>query len=316
VTTDELATLHAANRTAPDGEVERRMVTLRASLFQRTSLPDDSARAPAASGPRRFGMPEVSREALDGARLREALSSFGSLRVRGLLDASQVRAMREHIDAALVAREAAWRGFPPAQTSPWYVPFEPLIGGKDTRGWVRETGSVLAVESPRALFHLLDVYYDVGVDRVVAELFGERPALSAEKTTLRRVVPAPDHGLGWHQDGRFLGDNIRSLNAWIALSDCGTDAPSLELVPTRLHDFVTTGDASSLDWCVSQANVDRAFPGAVIRPEFRAGDALFFDHLLLHRTWRHERMTQPRYAIESWFFAPSAYPSAQTGLYV
>jgi len=40
---------------------------------------------------------------------------------------------------------------------------------------------------------------------------------------------------------------------------------------------------------------------------FAPGDALLFDELLLHRTAALAR-AQDRYAIESWFFAPSSYP--------
>jgi hypothetical protein len=43
-------------------------------------------------------------------------------------------------------------------------------------------------------------------------------------------------------------------------------------------------------------------------PVFGPGDAVFFDHLFLHRTEGHLGLTKNRYAIESWFFAPSTYP--------
>jgi hypothetical protein len=46
----------------------------------------------------------------------------------------------------------------------------------------------------------------------------------------------------------------------------------------------------------------------VSRPVFRPGDALLFDHLLLHRTFTDPSMTATRYATETWFFAPNAYP--------
>ncbi len=38
---------------------------------------------------------------------------------------------------------------------------------------------------------------------------------------------------------------------------------------------------------------------------------MLFDELLLHRTGVSPGMTRDRYTIESWFFAPSAYPDAQ-----
>lgn len=167
------------------------------------------------------------------------------------------------------------------------------------------------------MYQFLEAFYELKIDRLITDYFGERPALSAEKTTLRRVVPEGHPG-GWHQDGSFLGANIRSLNVWFALSQCGTDAPGLELVPTRLNRILPTGTkGAEYDFCVARTIVDAEFPGVKqLRPEFEAGDALLFDHFTLHRTWRAASMTRPRYAIESWFFAPSAYPGSQTGFYV
>jgi hypothetical protein len=46
----------------------------------------------------------------------------------------------------------------------------------------------------------------------------------------------------------------------------------------------------------------------VIRPVFEAGEALLFDELFLHSTAADPSMAGSRYAVESWFFAPSAYP--------
>ena len=51
-----------------------------------------------------------------------------------------------------------------------------------------------------------------------------------------------------------------------------------------------------------------------VRPLFHAGDALLFDDLFLHRTAIDPSMTRPRYAIESWFFAPTDYPKGQVPL--
>jgi hypothetical protein len=51
----------------------------------------------------------------------------------------------------------------------------------------------------------------------------------------------------------------------------------------------------------------------VVRPVFEPGDALLFDHLLVHRTGTAEGMQEVRYAVENWFFAPSAYPQFGPG---
>jgi hypothetical protein len=69
------------------------------------------------------------------------------------------------------------------------------------------------------------------------------------------------------------------------------------------------------DWSVSETIVDEVARDApVVAPHFRAGDALLFDHLLLHRTAVGPQMTRERYAMENWMFAPSSYPDGQIPL--
>ena len=47
-------------------------------------------------------------------------------------------------------------------------------------------------------------------------------------------------------------------------------------------------------------------------PVFEPGDALLLDHLTLHRTAVDAGMTNDRYAIETWLFAPSTYDAMTT----
>ena len=135
------------------------------------------------------------------------------------------------------------------------------------------------------------------------------------KSVLRRVSPKTS-GADWHQDGAFLGEGIRSLNVWLTLSRCGDVAPGMDVVPLRLEEIVETGtDGANFDWSVSPAVVeDVAGDTGVVRPLFDAGDALLFDHMFLHRTASDPAMSSERYAIETWFFAPSAYPDDQVPL--
>ena len=90
----------------------------------------------------------------------------------------------------------------------------------------------------------------------------------------------------------------------------------MDLVPKRLEEIAETGtEGANFDWSVSPAVVERvAAPEGTVRPEFKAGDALLFDHLNLHRTAADPSMTRDRYAIETWFFAPSVYPEKQVPL--
>jgi len=178
-------------------------------------------------------------------------------------------------------------------------------------------GGMWTVDSPRAMFDVLESFRAVGLRRVLREYLGERPVLSAKKATLRRVVMA--RGGDWHQDGAFLGAGIRSINVWLALSACGgaSKCPGLDVVPQRLPEVCPTGtDGAWFDWSVGQGMVDRvAGPAGVVRPAFEPGDALLFDDLNLHRTaplpGHDDADVVPRYAIETWFFAPSVYPAEQ-----
>lgn len=164
------------------------------------------------------------------------------------------------------------------------------------------------------LFQLIDLIDQTGIGDLVAAYLGERPALSANKCTLRRVPITTN--TGWHQDGAFLGERVRTLNLWLALGQCGTDAPGLDIVPRRFDHVVETGtEGAMFDWSVSPEVVAReAGDTAVVRPEFGPGDALLFDHLLLHSTAVTHEMTRDRHAIETWFFSPSAYPEGQIPL--
>jgi hypothetical protein len=159
------------------------------------------------------------------------------------------------------------------------------------------------------------VYREIGLLDRITEYLGERPAVAANKCALRRIVVTesslPD-GM-FHQDGAFLGEGIRVLNVWLALSDCGgdnTDTPGLDIVPRRMPAVLATGtEGATFPWSVSREVVESAAGDTpVVRPSFAAGDALLFDELLVHSTGVTPGMTQPRYAIECWFFAPSVYP--------
>jgi hypothetical protein len=193
------------------------------------------------------------------------------------------------------------------------VPFEPKSGPKlgPVRQWVRGGGGVLTIESPRAAFDVLDTFTEIGLAEALSGYLGERPVLAAKKWTLRRVPI--DSSTNWHQDGAFLGEGIRAVNVWISLTHCGDDAPGLDVVARRLDHIAPTGTEGAIfDWSVGEPVVEREAEGApIMRPIFEAGDAVLFDDMFLHRTAVGPAMARERYAIESWFFAPSHYPGDQ-----
>src|SRR5204862_206319 len=69
------------------------------------------------------------------------------------------------------------------------------------RGWVSDADGIWAADSPKLMFELLETFERVGLRRLIRGYLGERPALSVNKCTLRRV--SPEAGSIWHQDGAF-----------------------------------------------------------------------------------------------------------------
>lgn len=260
------------------------------------------------------GLPEVDIADLDADLLRRSINQHGCLLVRGVADAADVERLSQGIDRAFEAAEARrsagteGASVPPA--SPWYARLK-VPGNKGWgpgRVWVEDGAGVMIADSPRLLSELFALFEQKGLRQVVTDYLGERPVLSAKKGTLRRVPPDSDSH--WHQDGSFLGEGLRVLNIWLTLTRCGEDAPGLDIVPKRFDRVVPTGTGNSRfanmvgDDVIAQVSED----AAVIRPVFEAGEALLFDELFLHSTAADPAMTRSRYTVESWFFAPSAYP--------
>jgi hypothetical protein len=319
---EAIDTLTRANRRSRDPEIERDLVRLRNEAFDTLTTarvgpppapwPGDVPRVlPDATG---LATVQPARLTLD--TLRDGIQHHGCLYVPRLIEADEVHRLVDGIDRAFAACDRFEAGEPADRALPWFAPFRPRGGakGNHSRKWVRESGGLWAAESPRVLFDLLEIFERLELDDLIEGYLGERPVLSMNKCTLRRVPV--DTKADWHQDGAFLGEGIRTVNVWLALSDCGIDAPGLDVVPRRLPDVVETGTGGAIfDWAVGQDVVDEVARDApVLRPHFNAGDVLLFDHLFLHRTAVSPTMTRERHAIETWCFAPSVYPGTQVPL--
>jgi hypothetical protein len=258
-------------------------------------------------------IPEVDAKELDVAKAQSAVFNRGSLIIRNLLAENQYKLLAQSVEKAFEAFDHPDQLVEPQS---WFTCLKTQQGDDGIefdRPWVRSGGGVLAAESPRALYNLVNIFHEIGMIDLIADYFGERPALSVKKTTLRRTEPDIDAANGWHQDGAFLGKDIRSLNVWVALTDCGIDSPSMDMIPRRLHEIVPTGtEGAMFKWSVSPLMFDQVCESG--KPQhliFKAGDAIIFDEMNLHKTSTSPEMSAKRYAVECWFFAPSCYPLDQ-----
>ncbi len=311
--------LHQANQVEADPDIECRLAVLRHAAFDQVRpdspypdwpvpIDDLDRTAPPA-------VPDLDPSELTGEAVRRAIATHGSVRIPGLLDADQVLGFVDDIEHAIEVRTAN-QDTPFTRQSSWFagLPLPKEQGQSLGRPWIAGAGGMLACDSPRLLDRIFATYEALGLRTVLSDYLGERPILSANKCTLRRVPITAN--TDWHQDGAFLGRGIRALNVWIALTDCGVDAPGMDVVPRRFEEIQETGTGGAIfDWAVGPEVVARlAADAPVVRPQFAAGDALLFDDLFLHRSAIDPAMTRPRYAIESWFFAKTDYPEGQVPL--
>jgi hypothetical protein len=314
----EIEELVAASRERRDPQLERRLVRARYEAYAEL---DGTAPAPPPEPEERDlepveGIPAVEAAELSPGVLRHAILDSGCLLVRGLLPPEEAERLIGGIDRTLAAREAHEQGAQSEEDRAWYEPLRlPGVPHLERqRHWVTEASGVWAADSPRMAFELAELFRKSGLVDVMGVYLGARPAASVNKWTLRRVSPGGD--AEWHQDGAFLGSGIRALNVWLALSRCGRDAPGLDIVPRRLDGVVEVGtDGARFSWSVSAKKAAGLLDGRPpARPEFLPGDALLFDELMLHQTAMAPGMTFDRYAVETWCFAPGAYPEKQVPL--
>lgn len=310
---EAIATLESANASHPDIRLERRIVQLRHEAFFTHRHESRIAHWPPTADdlfPDATAIPEIAAADLTVEHVRSGVLRHGALIVRGMFSAEQVARLADDVHRAVASFDERKR-----DDNPWYHPLPidsrctPLTPAD--RHWTRSTGGCFAADSPRSMIHYIEALRANGLVDIVDGYLGERPALSVKKTTLREVPPRGEQG--WHQDGAFLGEGIRTLNLWLALTRCGTDAPSMDMVPRRLHELAPAGvEGAAFDWSVSDTVATRvAGDRGVQRLHFEAGDIIFFDEMNLHRTAVSPEMTSTRLAIEAWFFAPSCYPLPQ-----
>jgi hypothetical protein len=241
-------------------------------------------------------LPEVDAAALDADILGRAIEVRGALIIRNLVPRAAAAALDETTQRVFAAIDAKRR------EKDLYEPSnDPDIAA--THKFIADVGCGLMVNSPVALAETMAAYEKYGVIDLLTRQLGERPVLSSKKATLRRTSPRFKHSDVWHQDGAFMGGDLRVTNVWLALTDCGVTSASVELAAKRFNEVIKPdyGVAVTADMAAKLSPV-------TVSPICAAGDALMFDHLCLHRTAMSPAYVEERRALETWFFAPSFYP--------
>lgn len=315
--------LQASNREQPLASLQQEIMDLRiragrerpqdtpAGALTTVLQPPDLARG---------DIPEIPVAELSAQRLYDAIHGCGAAIVRGLLAPDRAAELRGLMDRVVAARRQPDLAPPREKTAAWYVRSGEVRGAPaqffaSPDEPATHSSSIWVADSPRVACQLLDLYASLGLPGLLQAYFGEPARLSVKKWVLRKIAPKPEGDAGWHQDGRFLGEDIQTVNLWLALSDCGDSAPApgMDLVLDGRREIQPTGtDGAWFDWTVGPERVAQVASGCgVTQPRFAAGDALFFDHFNLHRTAFEAHHSAVRYAIESWFFAASSAPLKQ-----
>lgn len=336
---EAVSAMAAANRAERDPRIELRLVELRFLAAASAEVGPGRADWPPVYADPFPGVqgvvPEIDASELTTEVMGGAVAHHGGLLVRGIFGPEQVARAVEAIErthlryrAELEAAAEDGEELPPDhpgvavdQSTPldeaWYHPLRmPGVPRRDAlRKMVAAQGGTWLADSPSASAIVLDSLAEVGVIGAMEAHFGERPFFSMQKSTLRRSLPRHKM-VAWHQDGSFLGEGVRTMNVWVALSPCGGDRPSpgLEIVPRRFDEILpVVGDPTphSVDFDLVD-ELTRALP--TVFPTFDPGDGLIFDERFLHRTHLTPHMTEIRYALECWFFAPSHQAPTYTPL--
>ncbi len=273
--------------------------------------------------------PSIDASELNSDVLAGAIRYHGALIVRGFADQKFCERSRANIDKALKSAERFYSVRPEKREEMlatksgqdiWFNLFSQIKGHSTSFDafMMSRTGAVWTFLSPKVTHNLTRFFDRTGLRALLKDYFEDEPCLSLNKSVLRRVTPL-ENPADWHQDGAFMPSDIKSLNLWVALSECGkgTECPGMDFVPKRFENVVETGtNGAYFDWSVSHKSVSEWYKDTpTIRPYFGEGDAIFFDHFNLHATSYDESFTQTRYAIETWFFAQNHNAGNQTPAY-
>jgi hypothetical protein len=111
-----------------------------------------------------------------------------------------------------------------------------------------------------------------------------------------------DQSYLFHQDGSYHSRDIHAhtgLTTWIPMTDCGVDAPGLQLYPHALDEVLPAppDTEGSYLFCDEKSVLER-FGDRLWAPSMAVGDVLIFNHLVVHRTHITPDMTRERQSAD------------------
>jgi len=125
---------------------------------------------------------------------------------------------------------------------------------------------------------------------------------------------------GWHQDGALHFDFLEvkdtnqepesllpTVTCWIALNNCGRDAPGLEFVLQPIEELLLPNE-------LTHHTINNRYPAdSFWQPQMDAGDAVIFQGSTLHRTHVISEMQMNRTSVELRFVGKNNIPQRLSG---
>lgn len=221
--------------------------------------------------------------------LADEYVSEGFIVVEGLVGPSE----RDRIAAELVAFA---RGDYPVANPPEVRP-----GASDRE----RLEQILAVHFPHWVSPVVaEMVRHRSVCQILGEITGAHiPFWDGRVKCMQSMLFAKPPGLpgqAWHQDERYIPTRDRSLvGVWIALDDADAENGCLSVLPRshrpgRLHPLRAHGCPDEFDPGEEAHGFDPA--GEVLVP-VSAGDVIFFNGYLLHRSRRNRSAERPRRSL-------------------
>lgn len=231
---------------------------------------------------------------------RRAWDADGAVKVTGFLSPLRAAELRNVVENVyrLIASEIACGGAIDATLRTNFTNWDGVALGS--------LGPFLAANAPATRRQLADVVGDIR--HGLCDLFKPRLwRLVPERSFFRRHRDAGKY-VPWHIDAdaaRTASFGPDCLNVWLPLDDVGSAAPSLEFA-LGSHAEMRRVALLDSDWPYRADDwVDANAKGRFWTPSAQLGDAVLFDHYILHRTQRVPTRRSQRMSCEFRFVPAS-----------